>query len=381
VRIAVAMSGGVDSSVAACLLAREGHEVIGFFMRSGVKSAEGGSRASCCTASDATDAARVADRLAIPFYSLNISEGFARLREYFASEYLVGRTPSPCVHCNGWLKFGALLRFARQCGAEAIATGHYARVRHDPDRGRWRLLRAVDRAKDQSYFLFSLTQEQLSAVRFPLGSRTKEEVRAVAREARLGVGDKPESQEICFAPGGDYARVVEATSGAASRPGPIVDETGRRVGTHRGTVHYTIGQRRGLGVAFGERRYVTAIDPATNTVVLGPEDGLLADGARLSGANWIGDEPTPGESLRALAQIRYRHRPSEAMVRVEEGGRAEVRFLARQRAIVPGQAVVVSRGEEILGGGWIDEALGVTSSSPRAESTSLRDPLSGVFPV
>lgn len=356
-RIAVAMSGGVDSSVAAHLLAREGHEVIGFFMRSGVRAEGEGAKRSCCNASDARDAARVADQVGIPFYSLNIADGFARLLEYFAAEYRAGRTPSPCVHCNGWLKFGEVLRFARECGAEAVATGHYARVYRDPGSGRHRLLRGVDPAKDQSYFLFTLTQEQLAAVRFPLGDRTKEEVRRIAREASLVVQDKPESQEICFAPGGDYGRVVERVSGIPSRPGPVLDSEGREVGTHRGTIHYTIGQRKGVGVALGEPRYVTAIDPEANTITLGPGEELMAGGAEISATNWIGEEFPPGTTFRARAQIRFRHAPADAVVGVLAPGRAVVRFEVPQRAIVPGQALVVSREAEVLGGGWIDRVL------------------------
>jgi len=222
VRIAVAMSGGVDSSVVAARLHEEGHDVVGFFMRNGIEADHAGAKKSCCSASDARDASVVADQLGMPFYSLNIADGFGRLLDYFADEYLEGRTPSPCVHCNGWLKFGALLRSARECGAEAVATGHYARVDlvDGPSGAYHRLRKGLDGRKDQSYFLFTLTQEQLAACRFPLGEMTKPEVREHARRLGLAVTDKPESQEICFAPSGDYAAVVERVSGSGRTRGP-----------------------------------------------------------------------------------------------------------------------------------------------------------------
>jgi len=369
-RIAVAMSGGVDSSVAAHLLREEGHDVVGFFMRNGIEADTEGTKRSCCSASDARDAALVADQIGIPFYSLNIADGFGRLLDYFAAEYLAGRTPSPCVHCNGWLKFGALLGSARECGAGAVATGHYARVSRSP-RGEPKLLRGRDRTKDQSYFLFSLTREQLEAVRFPLGELTKSRVRALAKRAGLVVQDKPESQEICFAPSGRYGEVVERVTGSPARPGPIVDESGKRLGTHRGILHYTVGQRRGLGVALGEPHYVVSIDPRTDTVVLGRDASLLSRTARIRDVNWIGTEPRPGETVRATVQIRSRHAPRDARIEVGADRTARVEFDEPQRAITPGQAAVFSRGEEILGGGWIgdrDAAAGSRPTGSRAGS-------------
>ncbi len=361
-RIAVAMSGGVDSSVVACLLKEQGHDLVGFFMRNGVKAESQGAKKSCCSASDARDASIVADQLGIPFYSLNIADGFSKLLDYFADEYMAGRTPSPCVHCNGWLKFGALVQSARECGAEAVATGHYARVDRVDAPGaapRYRLHRALDRDKDQSYFLFSLTQEQLAWTRFPLGEMTKDQVREVARRADLVVQDKPESQEICFAPAGNYGAVVERVSGVAATPGPIVDEEGRQLGTHRGTIHYTIGQRRGLGVALGEPHYVVAISPESNTVVLGKDDALRESDAEVRDVNWIAAEPREGEAVRADVRIRYRHAPSPATL-VRRGGSVAIRFDEPQRAITPGQAAVFSRGDEILGGGWLEGTIGAS---------------------
>lgn len=400
-RIAVAMSGGVDSSVVAHLLKEQGHDLVGFFMRNGVKAESEGAKKSCCSASDARDASIVADQLGIPFYSLNIADGFSKLLDYFADEYMAGRTPSPCVHCNGWLKFGALVQSARECGAEAVATGHYARVdrvEHESASGspRFRLRRALDRDKDQSYFLFSLTQEQLAWTRFPLGEMTKDQVRAVARRADLIVQDKPESQEICFAPAGNYGAVVERVSGVAATPGPIVDEEGRQLGTHRGTIHYTIGQRRGLGVALGEPHYVVSISPETNTVVLGKDESLRESRAEVRDTNWIVPEPRDGESLRAEVRIRYRHAPSPATI-IRHGDRVSVRFDEPQRAITPGQAAVFSRGDEILGGGWLEGALAssMKDRSPSGRSANergvkdrtgsapdpFRDLPSGSFPV
>ena len=325
-------------------------------MRNGIEADTEGARKSCCSASDARDASLVADQLGVPFYSLNIADGFSRLLDYFASEYTAGRTPSPCVHCNGWLKFGALLQSARECGAEAVATGHYARVdAHRTAAGAeyHRLRRAVDLDKDQSYFLFSLSQEQLAATQFPLGELTKPEVREIARRGGLPVQDKPESQEICFAPSGDYGKVVERVTGEEARPGPIVDESGRELGTHRGTIHYTIGQRRGLGVALGEPHYVVAIDPETATVVLGPVESLLENEARIENVHWIAPIAEGEDSIRVEARIRHRHPPAAASVIPGPARTARVRFDEPQRAITPGQAAVFLRGDEVVGGGWI----------------------------
>lgn len=375
-RIAVAMSGGVDSSVVAHILKEEGHDVVGFFMRNGIEANTAGAKKSCCSASDARDAAVVADQLGIPFYSLNIADGFSRLLDYFADEYMAGRTPSPCVHCNGWLKFGALLESARECGADVVATGHYARVGRVAGADgaeRVQLLRAVDATKDQTYFLFSLTQEQLSSVWFPLGERTKEEVRELARRADLIVQDKPESQEICFAPAGDYAAVVERVTGIEAQPGPIVDRSGRHLGTHKGTIHYTIGQRRGLGLALGDPHYVVAISPEERTIVLGTDDDLLERDVAVSDVNWIGPAPQIDTPIRASAKIRYRHPPCAATIVPLADGRATIRFDEPQRAITPGQAAVFLDGDTILGGGWIDSAAGGSQARVGATTDAVPD--------
>jgi tRNA-specific 2-thiouridylase len=346
-RIVVGMSGGVDSSVAAALLVEQGFEVIGVTLH----LAGAGSR--CCSLDDADDARRVADALGIRFYVANQQEAFRReIVLPFADAYLAGRTPLPCVTCNRRFKFGALQARARALGAEAVATGHYARLEEDPASGEQRLLCARDRAKDQSYFLFDLSQEQLARARFPLGELTKEEVRARARALGLATAEKPESQEICFVPDGDYARVVEALRpGAAPGEGEIVDGDGRVLGRHAGIHHYTVGQRRGLGLASAERLYVRRLDAAANRVVVGRESELASNGARLEGVSWIGS--APGGPLPARVRIRYRHPGAEALVEPQPGGEAVVRFAAPVSALAPGQAAVFYEGERVLGGGWI----------------------------
>ncbi len=351
-RTVVAMSGGVDSSVAAAIVAEEGREVIG------VTLALAGDASRCCSLEDTQDARRVAERLGIRFYVANYRERFREeVIEAFADEYLAGRTPIPCVACNQRFKFHHLMERAQALGAERVATGHYARVARDAATGRMRLLRGRDRQKDQSYYLFDLRQEQLERIEFPLGDLEKPAVRARARALGLKTADKPESQEICFVPDGDYARVVEAI-----RPdrlpgqGEIVDELGRVLGRHEGIHHFTVGQRRGLGLSSAERMYVKRIDAAGNRVVVASVDALGTARARLERVAWVAGE-APAAGVRASVQVRYRHEGAAAKVEPARDGGAVVHFDEPVRAVAPGQAAVFYDGDEVLGGGWIAEAL------------------------
>ena len=341
------MSGGVDSSVAASLVVERGDEAIGVTMNLA------GSSSRCCSLEDADDARRVADRLGMRFYVANYRERFQReVIDEFASDYLAGRTPIPCVACNQRFKFEYLLERAKVFGAAAVASGHYARVDRDPETDRFRLRRAVDARKDQTYFLFGLSQAQLAAVEFPLGEMTKAEVRERARSLGLATADKPESQEICFVPDGDYAGAVErARPDALPGEGEIVDAEGRVLGRHRGIHHYTVGQRRGLGIAGAERLYVTALDAERNRVVVGGERELEAPVARVEQVSWIAGAP-PASGARAQVKIRHQH--AGAAARIEpRGDAALVHFDAPVRALAPGQAAVFYQGDVVLGGGWI----------------------------
>jgi tRNA-uridine 2-sulfurtransferase len=355
-RVVLAMSGGVDSSVAALLLKQQGHEVIGLFMRTGVHAPDDGMPAhkkGCCSAVDAGDARRVADRLDIPFYALDFESDFQRIMDYFTDEYLTGRTPNPCVVCNNWLKFGKLWAYGKQLQAEFIATGHYARI--VTGNGQAELHRAADPAKDQSYVLFGLRRSILTHLLFPVGGLRKEEVRTLARQAGLAVADKPDSVEICFVPGGNHAEFIRARRPNLTTAGHFVDTAGRVLADHDGFERFTIGQRKGLGFAAGERRYVLQIVPERNEVVLGERQELLADGLRASRINWLID---PGDRpLRCVAKIRYRNAGTQAEVQASPDGGAHVRFAEPQSAVTPGQAVVFYQGEQVLGGGWIEEAL------------------------
>jgi tRNA-uridine 2-sulfurtransferase len=365
-KIAVAMSGGVDSSAAAALLLAEGHELVGFTMqlwnqRRGLNLDENGEPlpSRCCSLDDVYDARRVAGELGFPFYVLNLERDFERdVVEPFVQSYLSGETPIPCVACNSRLKFASLDRLARSLGCDKVATGHYARIEFDADANRYRLLRGLDRRKDQTYFLWELTQEQLARALFPLGSMTKDDARAAARAHRLGVAAKKESQEICFVPDGDYAgfidRYLEAEEREAERPprGEIVDAAGQIVGEHEGIHRYTVGQRRGIGVSRPLPLYVVRVEPESNRVVVGHADDLLASEFTAAGVNWIAfDEPA--EPVRADVRVRYRHEEAPATITPLGDGRVRVRFDEPQRAVTPGQATVFYRGEEVIGGGWI----------------------------
>jgi tRNA-specific 2-thiouridylase len=356
-RIVVAMSGGVDSSVAAALLADQGHDVIGLSMQLYDQSNGQQSFGGCCSLEDLHDARRVAAAIDIPHYVLNLERSFGeRVVSNFISEYADGRTPLPCARCNGEVKFATLDARARGFGAAAVATGHYARVDRDAASGRYTLKRGVDPSKDQSYFLFSLTQEQLARARFPVGDRPKDDVRAYARERRLPVADKPDSQELCFIPDGDYAAFVARHGGPAG--GRIVDEQGRVLGRHEGIHRFTVGQRKGLGLSrpsagpAAAPLYVLALDGGRREVVVGPKASLERTTLAASSMNWIAGEPE--RPLRVTAQIRHRHQAAPASVRAMGGGRAEVEFDRPQVAITPGQAVVLYDGETVVGGGWID---------------------------
>ena len=353
-RVVVAMSGGVDSSVAAALLAEAGHDVIGLSMQLYDQSDGESGYGSCCSLDDLHDAGRVARRLNIPHYIVNFEHQFQRtVVANFVDEYVSGRTPIPCSHCNSDLKFSTLLDRSRAYGAEMVATGHYARIGIDPETGRQVLRRGRDTSKDQSYFLFSLTQDQLARASFPVGDLSKAAVRETARALGLAVADKPDSQEICFVPDGDYAAFIERHAGDLDTAGAIVNQTGDVLGRHGGIHRFTVGQRKGLGIAAAEPLYVLQLRPDAKTVVVGPRTELERTSLTASQVNWIAGPPPPGP-LRVMAQIRHRHLPAPAGVRPLDEGRAAVEFDAPVLAITPGQAVVFYEEEVVVGGGWIE---------------------------
>jgi len=362
-RVFVALSGGVDSSVAAALLVEQGYEVAGAMLRLWAESGPDGTRANrCCTPEAVERARRVADRLDIPFYLINAGAAFkAQVVDYFVAAYAAGRTPNPCIPCNRTIRFGLLLRWALASGAGFVATGHYARVRHAcPEmyrrvEGRYQLLRGRDPHKDQSYFLHALTQEQLAHVLFPLGELTKREVRAIARQRGLPVAEQPESQDVCFLAGGDYRRFLDRQTPHLFRPGPIRDTTGRVLGQHQGLPAYTIGQRRGLGVAAAEPLYVLAIEPADNALVVGTAAELGRDECLVEKMHYVSGE-RPTAPFHATAQIRYRARPAAVTVTPLPYNRAHVHFASPQRDITPGQFLVLYDGDVVLGGGVICKA-------------------------
>ena len=379
--IAIAMSGGVDSSTAAALLAESrspnpsgaSAEVVGLTMQLwnqrrlpqllGEEAGEGGHASGrCCSLDDVYDARAVANFLNIPYYVINLEKQFeASVVRPFVEGYLAGETPIPCSHCNSEIKFAQFLTTARQIGAERIATGHYARIRRDPKTGRYQLLRGVDRSKDQAYFLFGLTQEQLAYTEFPLGEMTKQEVRALARARRLPVADKPESQEICFVPTGSYRQFIDAYLAEQQRQpqsssGEVVSTDGRVLAEHSGIQNFTVGQRKGLGTAVGAPLYVIQLDPAHHRVIVGEDRDLFRSRFRVREVNWIRPLAV-GEAQEALVKIRHNHPGAAARVEAQSDGQALVEFLEPQRAITPGQAAVFYDGDEVVGGGWISQIL------------------------
>jgi tRNA-specific 2-thiouridylase len=348
------MSGGVDSSVAAALLAEAGHDVIGLSMQLYDQRQGESGYGSCCSLDDLHDAGQVARRLNLPHYIVNFEREFQRtVVANFVDEYVAGRTPIPCSHCNSDLKFATLLDRARAFGAEVVATGHYARIVMDPQTGRRLLRRGLDAAKDQSYFLFSLTQEQLSRASFPVGDLPKDEVRDIARRLGLTVAAKPDSQEICFVPDGDYAAFVERQTGDLHSEGVIMNTSGNVLGRHAGVHRFTVGQRKGLGIAAAEPLYVLQLRPADKTVVVGPRPQLERTSLTASHVNWITGAP-PEDGMRITAQIRHRQQPAAATLRSLGDARAAVEFDAPVTAITPGQAVVFYQDDLVVGGGWIE---------------------------
>jgi tRNA-specific 2-thiouridylase len=354
VRIVVAMSGGVDSSVAAALLAEQGHDVIGVSMQLYDQSEGQASFGTCCTIDDLYDARRVAAAIGIPHYIVNFENRFdEQVIANFIGEYAAGRTPIPCAHCNADLKFATLLERALGFGADALATGHYARIARADD-GAFELRRGLDRAKDQTYFLFSLTQAQLARAAFPVGHLDKHAVRQHAERLRLRVANKPDSQEICFVPNGDYAKFIEKAAPDLVRPGAVVNQAGEVIGGHHGVHRFTIGQRKGLGLSAREPLYVLALRPDSAEVVVGPREALGRASLTASTVNWVSGDP-PRDWRRVSAQIRYKHAAASARVRATDSDRAEVEFDEAQSAITPGQAVVFYDGDNCLGGGWIEK--------------------------
>ncbi|MEO7190619.1 MAG: tRNA 2-thiouridine(34) synthase MnmA [Vicinamibacterales bacterium] len=353
-RVVVAMSGGVDSSVAASLLVEAGHEVIGLSMQL-YDQREGDERfGSCCSLDDLHDARRVAGVLGIPHYIVNFEERFRQtVVANFVGEYAAGRTPIPCVHCNADLKFASLVERAADLDAAAVATGHYARVTFDEERHRYQLLRGGDAEKDQSYFLFSLTQDQLAHAMFPVGHLHKADVRAHAARLNLSVADKPDSHEICFVPEGNTGDFVERQVDGLAQAGPIVDSSGRLLGQHRGLHRYTVGQRKGLGISTKAPMYVLRLEPVDGRVVVGPREELGGQTLTASRVNWI-DGVVPTEAVRATARIRHHHPDAPAVIVATSEASISLEFESPQMAITPGQAVVFYDDDEVLGGGWID---------------------------
>jgi tRNA-specific 2-thiouridylase len=364
-RVVLAMSGGVDSSAAAVLLHEQGYEVIGLFMRSGetetacalpatgllpVVSAPA-HRQGCCSSEDAADARRVADRLGIPFHSLNLQDAFRRIKDYFADEYLAGRTPNPCVQCNNWLKFGKLWDFARQVDANFIATGHYARVLCDNSSNDWGLYRGEDDNKDQSYVLFGIRRDLLPHILLPIGTYQKPEIRELARSAGLRVADKKDSYEICFVPDQDYAGFLRRHREFGDTSGEFVDPAGAVLGRHEGYEHFTVGQRKGLGLAFGEPRFVIRIDPQTRQVVLGHREDLASSRITVHDTNWLADRPS--DCFLCEVKVRYRQQSEPCTLHVHSETGVTVIPNLPIHGVAPGQAAVFYDGDRVIGGGWI----------------------------
>ena len=351
------MSGGVDSSVAAALLKERGCEVIGMTMQiwdySSFTAEHGESFGSCCSLDDVYDARRVAESLDIPFYVVNFEKQFEKeVIERFCDDYFKGLTPNPCVICNQILKFETLLRRARELQADYLVTGHYAQLVHEG--GLFSLKKGLDRNKDQTYFLFTLTQEQMKYVRFPLGGMTKEEVRKHASRLGLKVAEKAESQDICFVPDGDYVRFLEEQRGSGAMNGDIVHVDGQVLGKHQGTYRYTIGQRRGLGLSWAQPLYVVGIDAQNRKVIVGEKQYLDVSHCYVNNINWLIDPPV--KSIEAACRIRYRHQEAPSLITILEDGSARVDFHEPQSGVTPGQAAVFYDGDRVLGGGWIGES-------------------------
>lgn len=360
------MSGGVDSSAAAAILKEQGHDLLGFTMqlwnqRRGISLDENGEPlpSRCCSLDDVYDARRVAEELGFPFYVLNLEKEFERdVVQPFVNSYLNGETPIPCVACNSRLKFASLDKLANSLGCEKVATGHYARVEFDAATNRYRLLRGRDPNKDQSYFLWELTQDQLSRAMFPLGEMSKPAAREAARRNDLAVAEKKESQEICFVPDGDYAGFIDRYLAAEQQTdrlhgdGEIATSDGTVIGKHGGIHRYTVGQRRGIGISNSRPLYVLGVDAEKNRVVVGADDELLTNEFTAAGVNWIALE-NPSGPVRAEVRVRYRHSAASATITPLPNNRIRVEFDDPQRAITPGQATVFYRGDEVIGGGWI----------------------------
>ena len=370
-RVVLAMSGGVDSSVAAHLLQQQGHEVIGVFMRHGVHSPATACAAGepapllpiasvrtdhkqgCCSAADAADARRVADRLEIPFYALDLQEEFARIIDYFVAEYTVGRTPNPCVMCNNWLKFGKLFDYADSVGAEFVATGHYARLTPASDSDIPQLRRGIDAAKDQTYVLFGVERRMLRRMLLPVGEYEKPQIRELAGRLGLRVADKPDSQEICFVTTGEHDQFVRQHRAAdIDTSGELVTTDGRVLGRHAGIEGFTIGQRKGLGVALGHRAFVVRIERQTRRVVIGQREDLARRALTADRTNWLADPPAG--PFRCQAKIRYNAQAAPATAEVLPAGRLSLQFDEPRYGVAPGQAVVCYDGDRVLGGGWIE---------------------------
>jgi tRNA-specific 2-thiouridylase len=366
-RIVLAMSGGVDSSVAAHLLLEQGHEPIGVFMRHGEESVEScdvddGSpllpllqgradhKQGCCSASDAADARRVAGELGIPFYALNLQSDFRQIVDYFVDEYSRGRTPNPCVMCNNWIKFGRLFDYADSVGAEFVATGHYAQLLEN-ETSEPELRRGVDQTKDQSYVLFGIQRHLLKRIMLPVGGYQKQEIRALASQLDMRIADKRDSQEICFVSSGHHAEFVRQRRGGEGMQGEIVTTAGDVVGNHDGIERYTVGQRRGLGVALGEPRFVVRIESESKRVVIGSHDELARHQLQADRLNWLTDPPAG--KFACLAQIRYNSRPQSAEAEVLDNGQLQVILESAGFGVAPGQAVVLYQDQRVLGGGWI----------------------------
>ena len=372
-RVVLAMSGGVDSSVAAHLLLEQGHDIIGVFMRHGEESAaaceldsgeanpllpllqnRADHKQGCCSASDAEDARKVADKLSIPFYALNLQKDFSRIIDYFVDEYTIGRTPNPCVMCNNWIKFGRLFDYADSIDAEYVATGHYARLVHD-QQNQIRLARGIDGTKDQAYVLFGIEQKYLSRMLLPVGGFPKTEIREIAAGISLRVADKKDSQEICFVTSGHHGDFVRQRRGEIDLSGEIITTDGTVVGRHDGIENYTVGQRKGLGVALGTPHYVVKINRDSHQVVLGSHDELGKTSLQADRTNWL-ITPEPEQSFRCQAQIRYNSAPQDATASISEMDGEQilqVTFDQSVHGIAPGQAVVCYDGDMVIGGGWI----------------------------